>query len=176
MGCSCTHFCPHGTKVGNLTVVCSSFINLSLWVFQINELCLVCRFFYHCVFHLWPTDRCSSASSSVHIHKLHGPDNAVCHDTSWSKCVQTQLKSRTPPPEIQTTHTPHTGSVCAMTFIYHRYQPVCINTTHLSRKACILYRIKNVPWVNERLTIYFFYVLKGEPSSDMYRNCCNDMK
>lgn len=40
----------------------------------------------------------------------------------------------------------------------------------------ILYRIKNVPWRNERLTIYFFYVFKGEPSSDVYRKCCNDMK
>lgn len=42
--------------------------------------------------------------------------------------------------------------------------------------TCILYRIKNVPWRNERLTIYFFYVFKGEPSSDVYRKCCNDMK
>lgn len=66
---------------------------------------------------------------------------------------------------------PHTGSKCAIIFMYHK-----ISTTRSHTHKCILYRIKNVPWRNERLTIYFFYVFKGEPSSDVYRQCCNDMK
>lgn len=53
-----------------------------------------------------------------------------------------------------------------------KYRLHSLTHTH----TCILYRIKNVPWRNERLTIYFFYVFKGEPSSDVYRKCCNDMK
>lgn len=59
--------------------------------------------------------------------------------------------------------------------------PLSLCTTDIDYTAshthtCLLYRIKNVPWRNERLTIYFFYVFKGEPSSDVYRKCCNDMK
>lgn len=59
---------------------------------------------------------------------------------------------------------------------HYLYVPQNINYTVSHTHTCILYRIKNVPWRNERLTIYFFYVFKGEPSSDVYRKCCNDMK
>lgn len=59
---------------------------------------------------------------------------------------------------------------------HYLYVPQNIDYTVSHTHTCILYRIKNVPWRNERLTIYFFYVFKGEPSSDVYRKCCNDMK
>lgn len=82
-------------------------------------------------------------------------------------------KKRTPRPKTRkrSLHPWHWIQMC-----HYLYVPQNIDYTVSHTHTCILYRIKNVPWRNERLTIYFFYVFKGEPSSDVYRKCCNDMK
>lgn len=108
----------------------------------------------------------SYRSSSSSPFSVRGPqdtsDQCKSDENADSSSVYVQSKRRA-------LHPSHWIRMC-------HYLYVLRISTHTHMNTCILYRIKNVPWLNERLTIYFFYVFKGEPSSDMYRKCCNDMK
>lgn len=73
-----------------------------------------------------------------------------------------------PPPNLQThkrlLHPSHWIQMCHYLYVPRilTYWLHSLTHTNTHRNTCILYRIKNVPWLNERLTIYFFYVFKGD--------------
>lgn len=98
------------------------------------------------------------------------PGKAVCRPTGCLFIIVVYLQRQTvgrlyadsgpltSPP--QTTLTPHTGSKCAIIFMYHRYRHSHTHTHTQAETHAYYVQDQNVPWLNERLTIYFFYVFK----------------